>query len=344
MAFKKKVDLCSSLLQIHGHKRFLGTKLHLYGSDLVDHWKNNFGYSFVAFGQVGKVRRKGSTLMIEKKKRKKMQVPKFFFFKVSMLIIGLTSVCKCEDCRKPPKTITVSQSGNANFKTVQSAIDSVPSGNSQWVHIQISPGVYREKVVIERDKLCIYLKGGGGGSTSIEWNDHGNAHFTATFNIKASNIVANAIAFKNTYNTVDTGKVVQAVAARVHEDKIAFYDCEFIGVQDTLFDSYGRHYYKGCYIQGGVDFIFGSGQSMFEGSTLFFSMGLGPKVDGVFTANEREEDDNSGYVFKNCNITGTGGKAILGRSLNAYGRVIVANSLLSDVVRPEGWESLHHNV
>ncbi|KAL4305373.1 hypothetical protein AHAS_Ahas16G0071800 [Arachis hypogaea] len=276
--------------------------------------------------------------------KKKMQVPKFFFFNLSMLIIGLTTVCKCKDCSKPPKTITVSQSGNANFKTVQSAIDSVPSGNSQWVHIQISPGVYREKVLIERDKPCIYLKGGGGGSTSIEWNDHGNAHFTATFNIKASNIVAKGIAFKNTYNTVDTGKVLQAVAARVHEDKIAFYDCEFIGVQDTLFDSYGRHYYKGCYIQGGVDFIFGSAQSMFEGSTLFFSMGLGPKVDGVFTASEREEDDNSGYVFKNCNITGTGGKAILGRSLNAYGRVIVANSVLSDVVRPEGWESLHHNV
>ena len=41
MAFKEKVDLCSSLLQIHGHKRFLETKLHLYGSDLVDHWKKS---------------------------------------------------------------------------------------------------------------------------------------------------------------------------------------------------------------------------------------------------------------------------------------------------------------
>ncbi|MED6163291.1 hypothetical protein PIB30_078435 [Stylosanthes scabra] len=239
--------------------------------------------------------------------------------------------------------ITVSQSGNANFKTVQSAIDSVPKGNSQWIHIKISPGVYREKVLISSGKQCIYLEGGGSESTSIEWNDHGNAHFSATLIIKVPNIVARGIAFKNTYNTVETDKVIQAVAVRAHEDKIAFYDCQFIGVQDTLFDSYGRHYYKGCYIQGGVDFIFGSAQTIFEDSTIFFSMGLGPKLDGVFIGSEREKDDSSGYVFKNCNFTGTGGKATLGRSLNAYGRVIIANSVLSDVVRPEGWNSLKND-
>ncbi|RDX70398.1 putative pectinesterase 29, partial [Mucuna pruriens] len=66
----------------------------------------------------------------------------------------------------------------------------------------------------------------------------------------------------------------------------------------------------------------------------------GPKRNGIFTAQERESsNDTSGFVFKNCNFTGTGGKAILGRSLQAYARVIIANSFLSDVVQPKGWSA-----
>ncbi|PNX71718.1 pectinesterase [Trifolium pratense] len=65
----------------------------------------------------------------------------------------------------------------------------------------------------------------------------------------------------------------------------------------------------------------------------------GPKIDGVITAHERKSpNDPSGFVFKNCNISGTaGGKAELGRAMDAYARVIIADSYLSDVVKPEGW-------
>ncbi|KAE9617180.1 putative pectinesterase [Lupinus albus] len=38
-----------------------------------------------------------------------------------------------------------------------------------------------------------------------------------------------------------------------------------MGFQDTLLDSDGRHYFKNCYIQGEVYFIFGRGQSYYEG-------------------------------------------------------------------------------
>ncbi len=55
----------------------------------------------------------------------------------------------------------------------------------------------------------------------------------------------------------------QAVAVLVANDMAAFYACGFYGGQDTLFDFQGRHYYKDCYIEGTVDFIFGDGQSQF---------------------------------------------------------------------------------
>ncbi|KAK2353995.1 transcription factor bHLH130 [Trifolium repens] len=98
-------------------------------------------------------------------------------------------VCESQNCRKPFKTITVSQSRVANFKTIQSAIDTVPAGNSQWIHIRISPGVYREQVLIPINKPCIYLEGAGRNSTRIEWNAHGNA----TFRSNAQNTLAKGI-------------------------------------------------------------------------------------------------------------------------------------------------------
>lgn len=82
---------------------------------------------------------------------------------------------------------------------------------------------------------------------------------------------------KNTAPAPDPGEVGgQAVALRVSGDQSAFYGCGFYGAQDTLNDDQGRHYYKECYIQGSIDFIFGNGRSLFEvcrcGSELFISI------------------------------------------------------------------------
>ncbi|XP_004516153.1 probable pectinesterase 29 [Cicer arietinum] len=199
----------------------------------------------------------------------------------------------------------------------------------------------RELVLIPTEKSCIYLEGAGRTLTSIEWSTHINV----TFQSKANYTVAKGITFTNTYNNpvlLDVNNITQAKAARISGDKCAFFDCGFLGVQDTLYDDDGRHYYHNCYIQGGTDFIYGNGQSLFEASTIFFSMGkYGPKRDGVITAQQRNSpNDTSGFVFKNCNISGTGGKTQLGRALNAYARVIITDSYLSDVIRPEGWSSV----
>lgn len=56
----------------------------------------------------------------------------------------------------------------------------------------------------------------------------------------------------------------QAVALRVSGTKAAFYNCSFYGNQDTLYDHRGLHYFNNCLIQGSVDFIFGSGRSLYE--------------------------------------------------------------------------------
>lgn len=56
----------------------------------------------------------------------------------------------------------------------------------------------------------------------------------------------------------------QAVAFRTTGDTASFLGCKFLGAQDTLYDHMGRHYYKDCYIEGSVDFIFGNALSLYE--------------------------------------------------------------------------------
>jgi len=69
---------------------------------------------------------------------------------------------------------------------------------------------------------------------------------------------------QNTYNLGVGNPVKIAVAASIGGDKAAFYDCSFRGLQDTLCDYVGRHYFQKCWIEGSTDFIFGFGQSMYE--------------------------------------------------------------------------------
>lgn len=56
----------------------------------------------------------------------------------------------------------------------------------------------------------------------------------------------------------------QAVALRITGDQAAFYGCGFYGAQDTLLDERGRHYFRECFIEGSIDFIFGMARSLYE--------------------------------------------------------------------------------
>ncbi|CAL0310914.1 unnamed protein product [Lupinus luteus] len=142
-------------------------------------------------------------------------------------------------------------------------------------------------------------------------------------------------------NAAPMTNLTPALAAKVEGNRSAFYNCAFKGVQDTLCDHSGLHYYNNCYIQGAIDFIFGDAQSIYEKCAINFTTGIGgPKRDGVITAQSRGSiDSTTGFVFKECTITGINGKTQLGRAYGYYSRVIIANSFLSDVVRPEGWST-----
>nr|GMC85815.1 pectinesterase 1-like [Ipomoea batatas] len=58
-------------------------------------------------------------------------------------------------------------------------------------------------------------------------------------------------------------KGAQAVALTQSGDKAAYYNCKLYGFQDTFCDDKGRHFFKDCYIEGTVDFIFGNGKTLY---------------------------------------------------------------------------------
>ncbi|KAH0882817.1 hypothetical protein HID58_058913 [Brassica napus] len=56
----------------------------------------------------------------------------------------------------------------------------------------------------------------------------------------------------------------QAVALRLEGDQAAFYGCGFYSVHDTLLDSAGRHFFKGCFIHDAIDFIYSAERSIYH--------------------------------------------------------------------------------
>ncbi|MCO5588479.1 hypothetical protein L7F22_042436 [Adiantum nelumboides] len=163
----------------------------------------------------------------------------------------------------------------ADFTSIQAAIDSVPDSNIIPTLIHIFPGIYDERVVVPSTKPFITLQGSGMNVTFVQWHlkasdtdEHGmelTAYNTASVTVHASNFVAKGITFKNTLPPPPPGiEGRQAAAFRISGDMAAFYECGFVGGQDTLCDDQGRHYFEDCFIQGSIDFVFGNARSLYN--------------------------------------------------------------------------------
>ncbi|KAG1326389.1 Pectinesterase [Cocos nucifera] len=241
----------------------------------------------------------------------------------------------------PPDTNTTSilcvdHNGCCNFTTVQSAVDAVGNFSQKRTIIWINKGIYYEKVNIPRTKSNITFQGQGLYSTAIAWNDTANsAHgtfYSASVTIFGANFIAKNISF-------------MAVAIRVGGDQSAFWGCGFFGAQDTLHDDRGRHYFKECYIQGSIDFIFGDGRSLYDNCEIISIASPVPAglkvINGAVTAHARASgDENTGFSFVNCTIGGTG-RIWLGRAWRPYSRVVFINTFMTDIISPEGWNDFN---
>ncbi|KAJ4824903.1 hypothetical protein Tsubulata_007216 [Turnera subulata] len=247
--------------------------------------------------------------------------------------------CACLAHDPIGKTIVVDNKGGADFTTIQGAVDSIPIENKIWTKILVKEGTYVEKVLIKTP--FIVLQGEGSTKTIIQWGESGgDVSQDVTFTLSyTTNFVAAYIGFKNTYNLGGAkNEVKQAPAANLHGNKASFYHCSFIGVQDTISDLAGQHYFKNCYIEGAVDFIWGYAPSIYEECILNVNT-TGTGGQGFITAQGRlKVEDPSGFVFLSCSIQGEG-LVYLGRAYTQYSTVIFKDTSMANIIQPQGWDA-----
>jgi len=234
----------------------------------------------------------------------------------------------------------VAQDGSQKFKTVQSAIMSVPSGSrDNPVIIHIAPGTYKELIYIQREKSFFRLIGEDPNPTNTVLSFNLNANITnaegrpiGTFKTPSTTIDADDFTAENITFENSAGPVGQALAIRVDGDKATFRNCRFLGWQDTILLNRGRQYFENCFICGHVDFIFGAATAWFEKCHINCLRG------GYITAASTPVDVPYGFVFSNCKITGEPGvKSLLGRPWRIYASTTFLNCEMSDVIQAVGW-------
>eukprot|EP00268_Persea_americana_P045294 TRINITY_DN4610_c0_g2_i3.p1 TRINITY_DN4610_c0_g2~~TRINITY_DN4610_c0_g2_i3.p1 ORF type:complete len:389 (-),score=48.41 TRINITY_DN4610_c0_g2_i3:77-1243(-) len=247
----------------------------------------------------------------------------------------------------PSYTLVVDKNPSlGDFTTIQDAIDSLPSVNLVRVIIRVNAGIYKEKVSIPSLKDFITIQGAGADVTVVQWGDTAETlgprgqpigtYSSATFAVNSRYFLATNITFKNTAPVPPAGAIgKQAVAFRATGDTAAFLGCKFLGAQDTLYDHLGRHYYKDCYIEGSVDFIFGNGLSLYEGCHVHAIA----QDFGALTAQGRNSaQEDSGFSFVNCKVSGSG-VLYLGRAWGSFSRVVFAYTYMDNIIIPSGWNN-----
>ncbi|KAE9584229.1 putative pectinesterase [Lupinus albus] len=83
-----------------------------------------------------------------------------------------------------------------------------------------------------------------------------STYTSATVAIVGDGFMAKDLTFQN------TAPSHQAVAFKSDSDLSIIENCEFLGNQDTLLPQSLRQFYKSCYIQGNIDYIFGNSASV----------------------------------------------------------------------------------
>ncbi|WP_372772675.1 pectinesterase family protein [Mangrovibacterium sp.] len=236
----------------------------------------------------------------------------------------------------------VAQDGSGDFTTVQEAIDATPDFRKNRTLIYIKAGIYKEKLVLASSKTNVYFLGEERDRTILTYDDFASKKNrfgeeigttgSSSFFIFGESFTAENITFENS-----AGPVGQAVAVRIDGDRVAFNNCRFIGCQDTLYPSgkKSRQYYRNCYIEGTVDFIFGWSTVVFDDCLIYC------KEHGYITAPSTEQYTDYGFVFLNCKITGNASENTfyLGRPWRPYGKSVFIRCQLGKHIKPEGWHN-----
>jgi len=232
----------------------------------------------------------------------------------------------------------------AQFQSVQAAIDALPETGGT---IEIDAGTYREKLVISKPnvKLIGRSKGNKPEHVVLVWGDSnksaGGTGKSASLWASGDGFEAYDLTIQNDYHLRNTERS-QAVALRLTADRAIIDNVRLLGAQDTLYaaskspDSPSRQYFRRCYIEGHVDFIFGDAKAFFDRCHIH---GIANDVVMITAQSKVKPEQDSFYVFDRCRITADAGVGELwfGRAWRPYATVIFLRTQIDAPLQPAGW-------
>ncbi|WP_170113272.1 pectinesterase family protein [Ahniella affigens] len=209
------------------------------------------------------------------------------------------------------------------FVDLASALAAAPRGGQRYF-IYLAPGIWREKILIERPNVT--LVGAGQDQTSVVVGDsagsldaNGQALGTAasaSVTIAAPGFAAQHLTIANDFDYVGARRQLaadprgpnglQAVALRLTDAaaNARLQAVTLCGHQDTLWVEGGGHRFDSCRIEGSVDFVFGGGTALLNGCQIHsrYRPDAGA-AQGCVTAPSTPRSAPLGLVFRNCRLT-----------------------------------------
>ncbi|KAJ7951430.1 Pectinesterase [Quillaja saponaria] len=241
--------------------------------------------------------------------------------------------------------VVVAADGSGDFMTVSAAVAAAPVKSSKRYVIRIKAGVYRENVDVPKTKTNIMFLGDGRTTTIITASrnvvDGSTTFNSATVAVVGEQFLARDITFENTAGPSKH----QAVALRVGADLSAFYRCDFLAFQDTLYVHSNRQFFVGCIIAGTVDFIFGNSAVVFQDCDIHARRPNSGQKNMVTAQGRTDPNQNTGIVIQKSRIGATSDlepvkknfPTYLGRPWKEYSRTVIIQTEISDVINPAGW-------
>lgn len=260
--------------------------------------------------------------------------------------------------------ITVALDGTGDYDSIQAAVDMVQNPEGETIFIK--NGTYNERVDIRKNNIT--LIGESMDDTIITYGLYANMIMedgvkrgtfrTSTFTVIADDFKAFNITFENSsgFGT----KVGQALAVYAEGDRLVFKNCRMLGHQDTLFTGPlpmkekepggfrgptefaervpGHQLYEDCYIEGEIDFIFGSAIAYFKNCELY-ALNRNMEINAYYTAPSTYENQNFGYVFESCKLTGNcpDKTVYLSRPWRIYAKAVFIRCEMSSQITDEGF-------
>jgi len=239
-------------------------------------------------------------------------------------------------------TLTVGNPKTNHYQSVQAAIDALPESGGT---LEIAPGTYREKLVIAKPNVNLIGKGKKPDAVVLVWGD---SHISAGGTGKSASVWASGDGFQahnltiqNDYHRGNAERS-QAVALRLTADRAVLTQVRLLGAQDTLYaaskspDSPSRQYFRDCYIEGHVDFIFGDAKAFFDRCHIH---GIANEIVMITAQSKVKPEQDSAYVFDRCRITADAGvkELWLGRAWRPYATVVFLRTRIDAPLQPAGW-------